>query len=101
MQLLLVNELNAYDVLCNDWIVFTEANLPASNTDVAAKGSAPAAAEVTDTDDDESVEDEATDTDDDESVEDEAAGADDKESAEDEATDTDAKSDDESEEEKS
>jgi large subunit ribosomal protein L4 len=30
IQLLLEGELNAYDVLCNDWIVFTEATLPTS-----------------------------------------------------------------------
>ena len=28
VQLLQVNELNAYDVLCNDWIVFTTATVP-------------------------------------------------------------------------
>jgi large subunit ribosomal protein L4 len=28
VQVLMVNELNAYDILCNDWIVFTEATLP-------------------------------------------------------------------------
>jgi large subunit ribosomal protein L4 len=28
VQLLLVGELNAYDVLCNDWVVFTEQTLP-------------------------------------------------------------------------
>ena len=28
VQLMLAGELNAYDVLCNDWIVFTEATLP-------------------------------------------------------------------------
>jgi len=28
VQLLLANELNAYDVLCNDWVVFTRATLP-------------------------------------------------------------------------
>lgn len=28
VQLLLASELNAYDVLCNDWIVFTRATLP-------------------------------------------------------------------------
>ena len=28
VQVILVGELNAYDVLCNDWIVFSEANLP-------------------------------------------------------------------------
>jgi large subunit ribosomal protein L4 len=30
VQLMLRPELNAYDVLCNDWIVFTEATLPKS-----------------------------------------------------------------------
>jgi large subunit ribosomal protein L4 len=29
VQLLSANELNAYDVLCNDWIVFTKETLPA------------------------------------------------------------------------
>ena len=28
VQVILTGELNAYDVLCNDWIVFTAANLP-------------------------------------------------------------------------
>jgi large subunit ribosomal protein L4 len=28
VQLILVDELNAYDVLCNDWIVFTPETLP-------------------------------------------------------------------------
>jgi large subunit ribosomal protein L4 len=28
VQLLLANELNAYDILCNDWVVFTRATLP-------------------------------------------------------------------------
>ena len=28
VQLLLARELNAYDVLCNDWVVFTERTLP-------------------------------------------------------------------------
>jgi large subunit ribosomal protein L4 len=28
VQLILADELNAYDVLCNDWIVFTRATLP-------------------------------------------------------------------------
>jgi large subunit ribosomal protein L4 len=32
VQLLLVNELNAYDVLCNDWVVFTRATLPSVST---------------------------------------------------------------------
>ena len=32
VQLLLVGELNAYDVLCNDWIVFTKRRCPAAPT---------------------------------------------------------------------
>jgi len=32
VQLLLANELNAYDVLCNDWVVFTRATLPSGTT---------------------------------------------------------------------
>ena len=32
VQLLLRSELNAYDVLCNDWVVFTRTNLPTSAT---------------------------------------------------------------------
>ena len=32
VQLIAPGELNAYDVLCNDWIVFTEDTLPSSNT---------------------------------------------------------------------
>jgi hypothetical protein len=28
VQLLMASELNAYDILCNDWIVFTRATLP-------------------------------------------------------------------------
>jgi large subunit ribosomal protein L4 len=38
VQALLVDELNAYDVLCNEWIVFTKATLPDSE---AAKAEAP------------------------------------------------------------
>ena len=30
VQLLLRSELNAYDILCNDWVVFTRSNLPTS-----------------------------------------------------------------------
>jgi large subunit ribosomal protein L4 len=30
VQLIEVGELNAYDILCNDWIVFTQATLPTS-----------------------------------------------------------------------
>jgi large subunit ribosomal protein L4 len=32
IQVILTGELNAYDVLCNDWIVFTRANLPGART---------------------------------------------------------------------
>jgi len=31
IQLIKVSELNAYDVLCNDWIVFSESNLPTAD----------------------------------------------------------------------
>jgi large subunit ribosomal protein L4 len=31
VQLILVGELNAYDVLCNDWIVFSNASLPSAD----------------------------------------------------------------------
>jgi large subunit ribosomal protein L4 len=41
VQLIAPGELNAYDVLCNDWIVFTENTLPTStNVPTAAEGSA-------------------------------------------------------------
>ena len=36
VQLLDVAELNAYDVLCNDWVVFTSATLPGSAADEKA-----------------------------------------------------------------
>jgi len=52
VQLILAGELNAYDVLCNDWIVFTEATLmtagPASSEATAeqpVQGTTPARAE--------------------------------------------------------
>ena len=32
-QVILTGELNAYDVLCNDWIVFTKATLPGAKAD--------------------------------------------------------------------
>ena len=35
VQLVLTSELNTYDVLCNDWIVFTEATLPGAKVDLA------------------------------------------------------------------
>jgi large subunit ribosomal protein L4 len=34
VQLLLSGELNAYDVLCNDWVVFARYNLPGTGTEV-------------------------------------------------------------------
>jgi len=39
VQAILVSELNAYDVLCNDWVVFTRATLPGAVA--AATSSAP------------------------------------------------------------
>ncbi len=36
VQLIAPGELNAYDVLCNDWIVFTTDTLPSSTTDEPA-----------------------------------------------------------------
>jgi large subunit ribosomal protein L4 len=36
IQLMLASELNAYDVLCNDWIVFTRSTLPGEGADVMA-----------------------------------------------------------------
>ncbi len=41
VDLVLVSELNAYDVLCNDWVVFTRATLPgatATSDDAGAAG---------------------------------------------------------------
>jgi large subunit ribosomal protein L4 len=46
VQLIEAAELNAYDVLCNDWIVFTKDNLPGSAKAETAE-TAPAAAETT------------------------------------------------------
>jgi large subunit ribosomal protein L4 len=36
IQVILTGELNAYDVLCNDWIVFTAATVPGEGADAAA-----------------------------------------------------------------
>jgi large subunit ribosomal protein L4 len=36
VQLIEVNELNAYDVLCSDWIVFSKSTLPGEVTETAA-----------------------------------------------------------------
>ena len=32
VQLIVRGELNAYDILCNDWILFTKATLPGAET---------------------------------------------------------------------
>lgn len=53
VQLITPAELNAYDVLCNEYIVFTQATLPAAAAEPkakAAKAEAPKAAEATPTD---------------------------------------------------
>ena len=39
IQLILVDELNAYDVLCNDWILFTPATLPRAKVEATEEGS--------------------------------------------------------------
>ena len=51
VQLMLAGELNAYDILCNDWIVFNAQTLPAGDitegvvaADAAGEGAAPEAA---------------------------------------------------------
>jgi len=38
VQLLKASELNAYDVLCNDWVVFTRATLPATTATSGGDG---------------------------------------------------------------
>jgi large subunit ribosomal protein L4 len=38
---ILASELNAYDILCSDWVVFTRATLPGSSPAAAAAASAP------------------------------------------------------------
>jgi large subunit ribosomal protein L4 len=47
VHLILPSELNAYDVLCSDWVVFTRDNLPggATPTDAPAPADAPTAEE--------------------------------------------------------
>ncbi len=37
VQVIVKDELNAYDVLCNDWIVFTKSTLPSSEASVSAE----------------------------------------------------------------
>jgi large subunit ribosomal protein L4 len=47
VQLIMASELNAYDVLCNDWIVFTTTTLPGAHADEpAAEAEASAEAEA-------------------------------------------------------
>ena len=53
VQLIETNELNAYDVLCNEWIVFTKATLPGSRS-TGAEGDAGSASDESDADDAES-----------------------------------------------
>ena len=38
VQLISVNELNAYDILCNDWVVFTTDTLPTGANDAVPTG---------------------------------------------------------------
>ena len=45
VQLLLSSELNAYDILCNDWVVFTQANLPKAAAETASEAAAEVEAE--------------------------------------------------------
>jgi large subunit ribosomal protein L4 len=42
VHIILAGELNAYDVLCNDWIVFTEATLPGATKRDATPATEPA-----------------------------------------------------------
>ena len=46
VQLIEVGELNAYDVLCNDWIVFTQATLPGATAEEAEASEAAAETEA-------------------------------------------------------
>ena len=55
VQLIDVAELNAYDILCNDWVVFTTATLP--TTDTPSDAPAPAAADEPAEDADETEDD--------------------------------------------
>ncbi len=87
VQLIIPGELNAYDVLCNDWIVFTENTLPTATPTT----SSPAAASEPEVDDEiadepaaEAVEDEAV-----EAVDDADAGVDDVEVDDDTVDDVD------------
>ena len=55
VQLIKAGELNAYDILCNDWVVFTTATLP--TTDTTSDAPAPAAADEPAEDADETEDD--------------------------------------------
>jgi large subunit ribosomal protein L4 len=44
IELILVSELNAYDVLCSDWVVFTRSTLPGVTTETAEPAEASASA---------------------------------------------------------
>ena len=46
VQLLLAGELNCYDVLCSDWVVFTETTLPRSGSGEDVPAEVPPAAEA-------------------------------------------------------
>jgi large subunit ribosomal protein L4 len=48
IQVILRGELNAYDILCNDWVVFTRHNLPGASTDVTPTDAAPSTVTVAD-----------------------------------------------------
>jgi large subunit ribosomal protein L4 len=63
IQTIVTGELNAYDILVNDWVLFTDETLPGGTaaTEVAVAGSAPAPADV-DTTADASDADTTTDT---------------------------------------
>ena len=52
VQVMKSSELNAYDVLCSDWVVFTQATLPTGQADVVQASTEPAAAEPTSTEED-------------------------------------------------
>jgi large subunit ribosomal protein L4 len=48
VQLMRARELNAYDILCNDWIVFTEATVPGTEKTGSAGEKTGSAGEITD-----------------------------------------------------
>jgi large subunit ribosomal protein L4 len=46
VQLMLSGELNAYDILCNDWVVFGRHNVPGTGTEVIESEATPPAVPV-------------------------------------------------------